>query len=77
MITAKMFDVASPGASLGPKANIPGGISLMPSSGSPRTLMMMAMRPMRDRIEALGGTLEIVSRAGEGTLVRAVLPVEG
>ena len=37
IITANMFDVARAGAIFGPKASTPGGISLMPSSGSRRT----------------------------------------
>ena len=38
--------MARPGAIFGPNASTPGGISLMPSSGSPRTLMTMAMSPI-------------------------------
>jgi len=30
---------------------------------------------LRDRAEALGGLLEVESPPGEGTLVRAVLPI--
>jgi signal transduction histidine kinase len=32
------------------------------------------LRGMRDRVEAAGGTLEIVSRSGSGTTIRAELP---
>jgi signal transduction histidine kinase len=31
---------------------------------------------LRDRAEALGGTLEVESPTGGGTVVRAVLPLE-
>jgi signal transduction histidine kinase len=34
------------------------------------------LRGMRDRIEELGGTLEVVSTAGKGTTIRARLPLE-
>lgn len=34
------------------------------------------LRGMRDRIEELGGTLEVVSMAGKGTTIRARLPRE-
>jgi PAS domain S-box-containing protein len=40
-----------------------------PSSGS-------GLRGLVDRLEALGGTLEIVSPAGGGTIIRARAPVE-
>jgi signal transduction histidine kinase len=33
------------------------------------------LRNMRDRIESLGGTLEILSSPGEGTVVRGVVPL--
>jgi signal transduction histidine kinase len=32
---------------------------------------------LRDRVEALGGTIEITSNAGNGTLVLAKIPIEG
>jgi signal transduction histidine kinase len=32
---------------------------------------------LRDRVETLGGTIEITSNAGEGTSVLAKIPVEG
>jgi signal transduction histidine kinase len=35
------------------------------------------LRGLADRVEALGGTLEIESRVGEGTRVRATLPTSG
>lgn len=35
----------------------------------------MGLRNMRDRVEALGGTVEIESAPGRGTLVRAHLPL--
>jgi signal transduction histidine kinase len=31
---------------------------------------------MRDRVEALGGSVEVTSRPGEGTLVRGRIPVQ-
>ncbi len=34
------------------------------------------LRGLRDRVEAAGGRLEIISPAGEGTTVRATLPLE-
>jgi two-component system, NarL family, sensor histidine kinase NreB len=48
-----------------------------PARAAAREAPALGIQNMRDRIEALGGTLEIVSRPGEGTLVRAVLPIEG
>ena len=33
------------------------------------------LRNMRDRVESLGGTLEILSSPGEGTVVRGVVPL--
>jgi len=53
------------------------GCGFDPAQVAARDTPTLGIENMRDRIEALGGTLEIVSRAGEGTLVRAVLPVEG
>ncbi len=36
----------------------------------------VGLRGMRERVEVLGGTFEIVSRAGEGTEVSARVPIE-
>jgi len=44
----------------------PGGADVAGGSG---------LRGLRDRVEAVGGSLEVVSPAGGGTAVRAVLPV--
>jgi signal transduction histidine kinase len=35
------------------------------------------LRGLADRVEALGGTLRVDSRAGAGTRLEAVLPIAG
>jgi signal transduction histidine kinase len=32
---------------------------------------------LRDRVEALGGTIEVASPAGSGTSLRVEIPIEG
>ncbi len=49
------------------------------AEGDPETTVtpgqFLGIRGMRERVEMLGGTLEIVSNPGAGTTVRAVLPL--
>ena len=42
----------------------------------PATVTCSGLRGLADRIEALGGSLRVVSRPGEGTRVNAELPLE-
>jgi signal transduction histidine kinase len=41
----------------------------------PANVELSGLRGLQDRVEALGGRLEVSSRPGEGTTLRAFLPV--
>ena len=43
----------------------------------PSSVKVSGLRGLEDRIEALGGRVEVVSSPGRGTLLRAFLPVAG
>ena len=45
-----------------------------PPSGDPGRLGRLGLRSMRERAELVGGTLEVTSAPGAGTVVRATLP---
>jgi len=38
---------------------------------------LLGLRGMRERVELLGGSLEVVSEQGKGTTVRAIIPLSG
>jgi signal transduction histidine kinase len=53
------------------------GFDLARGEDQPGTRPGLGLRGMRERIEMLGGTLEIDSSVGGGTTIRARLPLEG
>ncbi len=53
------------------------GFTESPAGSRAQRGASLGIRGMRERIEMLGGRLEIDSEAGAGTVVRAVLPVRG
>ena len=43
--------------------------------GEARGRAPLGLRGMRERVEMLGGSLDVVSGPGSGTIVRAVIPL--